>query len=136
VILVRQTKLLRRYRLLLNGESGRDLDSILLAQGDDLETLKQAVTALDRRVDTLAAEALNHVQRTGIVRFNAFPDTGSDLSFAIALLDGHDNGFVISSLYGRHESRIYAKPIKAGVSTYTLSEEEKQALAIARGQAN
>lgn len=134
VVLIRQTRLLRRYRLLLNGESGRDLESILLGQGNDLENLKQALTNLDRRVDTMATEALNHVQRTGIVRFNAFPDTGSDLSFAIAMLDAHDNGFVLSSLYGRNESRIYAKPIRAGASTYTLTDEEKQALAMARDQ--
>lgn len=134
VILIRQTKLLRRYRLLLSGESGRDLESILLSQADDLEAIKQALGSLDRRVDTLASDAQKHVQRTGIVRFNAFPDTGSDLSFAVALLDAHDNGFVLSSLYGRNESRIYAKPIRAGGSTYTLTDEEKQALAIAHGQ--
>lgn len=134
VILIRQTKLLRRYRLLLNGESGRDMETILLTQGNDIETVKQTLSSLDRRVDTMATEALAHVQRTGIVRFNAFPDTGSDLSFAIALLDAHDNGFVLSSLYGRNESRIYAKPIRGGTSTYALSEEEKQALAQARGQ--
>lgn len=134
VVLMRQTKLLRRYRLLLSGESGRDLETILLAQGDDLASLKGAMAALNNRVDGLATDALAHVQRTGIVRFNAFPDTGSDLSFAIALLDAHHNGFVISSLYGRNESRIYAKPIKAGASTYALSEEEKKALAIAQGE--
>lgn len=133
VVLFRQTKLLRRYRLLLNGDTGRDLETILLTQGNDLASVKQALAEMDQRVDKIATEALNHVQRTGVVRFNAFPDTGSDLSFAIALLDAHDNGFVISSLYGRNESRIYAKPIKAGASTYTLSEEEKKALGIARG---
>jgi hypothetical protein len=136
VIMIRQTRLLRRYRLLLNGESGRDLESILLTQVNDMESIKQALSHLDRRVEMLAAQALNHVQRTGIVRFNAFPDTGSDLSFAIALLDAHDNGFVISSLYGRNESRIYAKPIRGGTSTYTLSDEERQAIAMARGENN
>jgi hypothetical protein len=136
VIMIRQTRLLRRYRLLLNGESGRDLESILLTQVNDMESIKEALSRLDRRVEMLAAQALNHVQRTGIVRFNAFPDTGSDLSFAIALLDAHDNGFVISSLYGRNESRIYAKPIRGGTSTYTLSDEERQAIAMARGENN
>ncbi|MFZ5816194.1 MAG: DUF4446 family protein [Bacillota bacterium] len=134
VVMLRQSRLLRRYRLLLNGQTGKDLEALLLAQGEDLQALKQAHSLLERRVDGLATDSLRHVQRVGIVRFNAFPDTGSDLSFAIALLDAQDNGFVLSSLYGRSESRIYAKPIRGGVSTYTLSDEEKQALAIAKGQ--
>lgn len=131
IILFRQTKLLRRYQLLLNGETGKQLDAILLDQASDLAGAKERLAELAARMEQLAADAQHHVQRTGIVRFNAFPDTGSDLSFAIALLDANDNGFVLSSLYGRHENRIYAKPIRNGSSTYTLTDEEKQALALA-----
>ena len=133
VILIRQARLLRRYRLLLNGDATRDIETLLIDQGTELEAVKETVAALEGRVSILATDALSHAQRTGIVRFNAFPDTGSDLSFAIAMLDARDNGFVISSLYGRNESRIYAKPIRNGTSTYTLSDEEQKALAQARG---
>lgn len=132
IILFRQTKLLRRYQLLMNGDTGKQLDTILLEQASDLAGAQERLGQLAERVERLAADAQLHVQRTGIVRFNAFPDTGSDLSFAIALLDAHDNGFVLSSLYGRHENRIYAKPIRNGSSTYTLTDEEKQALALAQ----
>ena len=68
------------------------------------------------------------IQKVGVVRFNAFSNTGSDLSFAVALLDHYDNGVVFSSLFGRNESRIYAKPIRGGESTYLLTEDEKEAL--------
>ena len=64
----------------------------------------------------------------GVVRFNAFSNTGSDLSFAVALLDDHDNGVVFCSLFGRSESRVYAKPISKGESSYLLTAEEKEAL--------
>lgn len=74
------------------------------------------------------------IQRVGVVRFNAFPDVGGDQSFAIALLDNHGDGVVISSLQGRTENRVYAKPLKRWDSTYTLSDEEKQAIAMAYGR--
>jgi hypothetical protein len=69
-----------------------------------------------------------------IVRFNAFEDTGSDLSFAVALLDADYNGVVLSSIFGRNESRTYAKPVVAGQSSYFLTNEEKEALDMARKQ--
>lgn len=129
VIALRQNKLLKRYRLLLNGADGKDIERMLLTQGADVEELQVSLAALEHRVQQMAEQARFHVQRTGTVRFSAFPDTGSDLSFAIALLDAHDNGIILSSLYGRSESRTYAKPIVGGKSTYQLSEEEKEAIA-------
>lgn len=131
---VRQAKLLKRYRLLLNSGSGHDLEQLILGQGASIEQLQTDLGHLQQRVETQGAEAKLHVQRVGTVRFCAFPDMGSDLSFAIALLDAHDNGVVLSSLYGRNESRTYAKPIVAGKSTYQLSEEEKEAIARAMGK--
>lgn len=71
------------------------------------------------------------LQKTGLVRFNAFSDIGGDQSFALALLDGKNKGVIISSLYGRNEARVYAKPVEGGSSSYPLSEEEQKALALA-----
>ena len=57
-----------------------------------------------------------------------FGDTGGDQSFALALLDEHDDGIVLSSIFSRTESRLYAKPVKSGKSKYTLSAEEEKAI--------
>lgn len=67
-------------------------------------------------------------QNIGIVKYDAFDDVGSKLSFAIALLDNEDNGFILNSVYGRSSSNVYAKRIENGNSTQTLSEEEIKAL--------
>jgi len=128
IIYFRQNKLLARYRRLLNGESAQDLEAILLEQEQMIRSLQTQVADLKQQTVSQSQEAMKHVQKVGMVRFNAFPDTGSDLSFAVALLDGEDNGVVLSSLYGRSESRIYAKPIQGGTSTYKLSDEEKEAI--------
>jgi hypothetical protein len=79
-------------------------------------------------------EAVAHaVQRVGIVRFDAFEDLGGQLSFAAALLDAAGDGIVLSSINGRTETRIYAKPVERGSSRYNLSGEEEEAIRRALG---
>lgn len=68
------------------------------------------------------------IQKIGLVRYSAFKDTGSDLSFALALLNEDNTGIVLNGIYSREMSNIYSKPIEKGTSSYTLSEEEKQAI--------
>lgn len=68
------------------------------------------------------------IKKIGIVRYSAFKDTGSDLSFALALLDNNNNGVVLNGVYSREISNIYAKPIENGNSKYTLSDEENEAI--------
>lgn len=68
------------------------------------------------------------IQKIGLVRYSAFKDTGSDLSFTLALLNDKNNGIVLNGIYSREMSNIYAKPVENGNSTYTLSEEEKEAI--------
>ncbi len=62
------------------------------------------------------------------IRFNPFPDQGSNQSFAIGMLNEDGDGVVISSLYSRDRMSIFAKPVKDKKSTYELSTEEKEAL--------
>ena len=68
------------------------------------------------------------MKKIGIVRYNAFKDVGSDLSFTLAILDDYNNGVVLNGIYARDSSNIYAKPIEKGPSKYILSEEEKEAV--------
>jgi hypothetical protein len=89
----------------------------------------EELTTLCQRLATTLQHA---VQGVGIVRFNPFGDTGGDQSFAIALLDAQGDGLVLTSLYGRAESRIYAKPVQGGQSPYPLTAEETQAIRQAR----
>jgi hypothetical protein len=41
---------------------------------------------------------------------------------------------VLSSLHARDVTRVYAKPLQAWESTYSLTDEERQAIAQARPQ--
>ena len=102
---------------------------------EDLETYMYRVEKVEKQnaeianyVKTLDEDLTRCIQKVGIVRYNAFKDTGSDLSFTLALLDEHNNGVVLNGIYSREMSNIYAKPVKNGESSYTMSEEEKMAV--------
>lgn len=111
-------------------------DPSLAAALDSLTSqLAQAMGHSERltaRVEQAEKAAGQAVQGLGLVRFRAFQDTGGDQSFALALADGEGNGVVISALYGRNKTRIYAKPVECWVSPKALGEEEERALTEAR----
>ncbi len=102
---------------------------------EDLENYMYRVERVERQnaeiisyCKNLDDEVAKCIQKVGIVRYSAFKDTGSDLSFAVAMLDENNDGVVFNGIYSREMSNIYAKPVKKGVSEYTLSEEEKEAI--------
>jgi len=102
---------------------------------EDLENYMYRVERVERQnaeiisyCKNLDEEVSKCIQKIGIVRYSAFKDTGSDLSFAVAMLDENNDGVVFNGIYSREMSNIYAKPVKNGVSEYTLSEEEKEAI--------
>jgi hypothetical protein len=97
----------------------------VLAYFKDLE---KNFEKLSQELENLKKESSFPIQKIGILRFNPFSEVGGNQSFSIALLDGNNNGIVITSLYSREGNRVYGKPIKNGQSEYSLSEEEKLAI--------
>ena len=87
---------------------------------------------MEQKLNKLEGDLRLCVQKVGVVRYNAFDNVGSDLSFAITLLDSNDNGVIINGVYSRESSTTYAKPVVAGQSKYTLSAEELQSLELAK----
>lgn len=111
--------------------NGKNLDEMLKIYLDDVKEIKQDNAEIKAYYTKLDNDISSCIQKVGLVRYNAFRNVGSDLSFAIALLDKNDNGIVFNGLYGSDSSNIYAKPIKNGESSYQLSPEEKYAIEIA-----
>lgn len=101
---------------------------------DAFNHLKDKVESLELELKNLRAENKQMVQKVGVIRFNPFPDVGGDQSFSVALLNGDNDGVLITSFYTREGSSVYGKPIKKGKSSYPLSEEEKKALSIAENE--
>lgn len=132
VLQVRLARTERRYRRLMTGVEGTDLREALNQHVGKVHEALEALSAVQvdvRRIDRTLQHAL---QWTGMVRFNPFRYTGGDQSFALAVVDGHGDGVVLTSLHSRENTRVYAKPLHNWESPYSLTEEEEQAIARAR----
>lgn len=68
------------------------------------------------------------IKKVGVVRYNAFEDVGSNLSFVVALLNEKNDGITLNGIYARESSNIFAKPIENGKSKYAISNEENEAI--------
>jgi hypothetical protein len=129
LVLLRRTSALgRRLQGLTRGAEGRSLEAILDAHLDKVYAVAREVDELAARSAVLEATQRMAVQRVGLVRFNPFEDTGGNQSFALAMLDAHSNGLLVSSLHSRNGTRVYAKAVAAGKAETALSDEETQAL--------
>jgi len=122
------SNLKEKYRKLVRGTDGKQIESILFEHLDKIEDVHQRLNQFEGKLEIFNNRLSFCVQRVGIIRYNAFDDTGSDLSYSIALLDENNDGIIITGIYGRIETVSYAKPVKNGVSNYSLSVEELQAL--------
>ena len=118
----------KRLKTFFNGKKASDLEGVLFEEIKRLKKAESDIKQLTKTSKDLEKMSSQSIQKTGVVRFNPFKETGGDQSFVIALLDPNDNGLVISSLYTRQGTRIYSKPIEKGLSKYPLSKEETEAL--------
>ena len=122
---------LRRVRaaqlVLLGGGKNDLVDFAVSLQGriDDLHRAVDEVAAglarVDRRVDGC-------LQRSSIVRYDAYEGTGGHQSASLAFLDSGRTGIVVSAIQGRDYARIYMKEIDRGRPSVALSPEEEEAV--------
>ncbi len=118
----------RKLNILTKGNDGKNVSELFeeyFTQIDRLFSMKTELEAELEQIKSISEAGLYHV---GIVRYSAYDEVGGDLSFSLALLDGDYSGVMVTSIFGRNESRTYAKPIIRGDSTYKLTGEEQEAI--------
>jgi hypothetical protein len=109
-------------------EMDETLHAILESHAGRIDRLEAAVRSLATTDRRQQLELDGAVRKVGLVRYDAFEDVGGRLSFSCALLDEHGTGVVMTSINGRHDTRMYAKPVSEGQSSYSLSIEEEEAI--------
>lgn len=126
-------RLLRTFTRLTKGVSDKDLKTILDTVLSDVNEKKEIDKELIKKIESLKEEGLSSLQKIGLIRYNPFGDTGGNQSFVLAILDGNNSGFVITSLHSREATRVFAKPIKEGKENgFEFSKEEIQAILLAQ----
>lgn len=118
----------KRYQQLTSGYDGKNLEQLLTQYATDVITTRREVADLSQELQSLALAQQSAYQKLGFIRYNAFPDVGGELSFSLVLLDNHNSGILLTSIYGREEARVYGKLINSGQSASSLSKEEQRAL--------
>jgi|SRR5690625_638765 len=128
VMLLRTNKAMKKYQQLVQDMDGVNIEEVLMGIQNKLIKNDKHILEINEEIEDLKTQLTFAIQRVGFIRYNAFDDMGSELSFSIALLDNFKNGFIISSIYGRENTTCYGKPIKNGESKIPLSAEEMIAL--------
>jgi hypothetical protein len=121
-------KLDKRVTALLQGKNAKSLEDTLLGIINEIKRMNDRQEKTDQILKDLNKRLKTSVTGVGVVRFNPFTNSGGNQSFAIALLNEHGDGVIISTLYGRERTSIFAKPIKKYASEFELTKEEVEAL--------
>lgn len=129
VTIVMYTNLNKRYKRFMSGAKGRSLEESIAKRLEDIEALKDDRTRMKGRLDILEAKALTAYQKVSLVKYDAFQEMGGKLSFTLCMMDGNEDGFLLTSMHSSREGcYIYVKEIIKGEAFVLLSAEEKQAL--------
>ena len=124
-------RLYRKYKYFMMGEDGGSIEMKLSTEVRELRDMVESSQGMLHQQELLATMQLKSFQKIGLVRYDAFDETGDKLSFSLTLLDGKNNGVVLSSLAGHDASRIYAKAVTGGECREALSSEEAESISIA-----
>ena len=135
----RQNRQLRavqsRYTELTTGTHGGSFEQVLSGHLDNVRMATEKATQAMEIAREAERQSRSHIQHVGLLRYNPFSHTGGDQSFVLAMADHDGNGAIVNSLHAREGTRVYAKPLTGWDSIYTLTNDECEAIARARGQA-
>lgn len=135
--IIKLRKINKNYKIFIKKlGNGNNIDEMLRGYINKVEEVNERNEDIIKYCKRLDNNISLCIKKIGMVRYSAFKNTGSDLSFALAMLNDNNDGVLLNGIYSREMSNIYAKQIKSGKSTNKLSEEEQQALEIALNQEN
>ena len=134
ILHIRLGSLKKKYDFFMQGDNGASLERKLSVEVSEIRVAAKGLETMMTEQAAIRNIQSNTIQKIGFIKYNAFENIGNDLSFALTLLDGNNNGICISSIYGRNESRIFSKPIVKGKSLVSLSQEELESLNEALGE--
>lgn len=133
ICVVQNSRLYRKYDLFMRGKDAESLELIIANQIAQIEELKSQDRSNKDTMKTLMKSVRASYQKFGMVKYNAFKGMGGNLSFALAMLDMNNTGFILNSVHSREGCYLYIKVVVKGETDSTLCSEEKDALEQALG---
>ncbi len=125
---MKMTRFLKRYRIFMKGRDAASLEKAFAQKFLEVDKLTEMTSVQANEIRRIKEIQSRTANKIGIVKYDAFPDVGGRLSFALAMLDESDSGFVLNAIHGREGCYTYVKEIVKGESYVVLGQEEKEAL--------
>ena len=116
-----------KYDFFTQGKEA-NIDVVLTETLNELHKAQSELATLENKHAKLHEQVQGCLQNVKLIRYDAFEAMGGEMSYSILLTDAKKDGLLLTSIYGREESRCYAKDIKGGKSAYPLAEEEQKLL--------
>lgn len=121
-------KLTRSYRAMMDSTGVENLEEVLIGIKQEQNRYKEEINASKQKIEALEQRMPQLKSKVAIHRYNAFADSGSDLSFSLAITNDEKDGVVLTSIYSREGMYVYGKPIQKGQSNYSLTPEERKVI--------
>ena len=122
------SRLKNSYNTFMKGKDGKTLENSLKEKFDEVETVLRVTKQNRQDIKDMSRILKRNFHKFGIVKYDAFNEMGGKLSFAIAMLDGNNSGWIINAMHSREGCYTYIKEIIKGESYIELAEEEAEAL--------
>ena len=132
VNLVQIKKMKKKYEKFMSGSDAKTLEETIANHLDQIDGLISSNTKNEKNIDKLTNQIKYAFQKVGLVKYDAFQEMGGKLSFSLCLLNEKEDGFIINAMHSREGCYTYIKEIIAGNCVIILSEEEKEALEMAK----
>lgn len=125
---VQISRFTKKYKKFMQGKNGGSLETDIMKLYEDNTFIKASVEKNKKDIAELFEKHQTAFQKMGLVKYDAFKEMGGKLSFAIALLNEKNDGFIINSVHSSEGCYSYTKRVKDGDSQIALSNEEKVAV--------
>ena len=112
----------------MRGKDGKTLEESMKERFAEVDTILKVTKQNRSDIREINRRLEGNYQKLGIIKYDAFNEMGGKLSFALAMLDGKNNGWVINAMHSREGCYTYVKEIVKGESYVELAEEEAEAL--------
>ena len=133
ITMTKLRRLDRKYDYFMRGKDAETLEDIIMDEIDELRDLRAEDRSNKDSIRTLNRNFRASFQKYGIVKYNAFKGMGGNLSFALAVLDYTNSGFVMNCVHSREGCYLYIKEVDMGQTDIVLGNEEQEALEQALG---
>ncbi|WP_139990850.1 DUF4446 family protein [Paenibacillus paridis] len=128
-IVGRRLKKLRKQYTAVMGSTGiTNIEEVIVELKESLAAQQQENQHIKAQLAEVQKTLPKQKGKVGVVRYNAFAEQGSDLSFSIAIINDDMDGAIFSGIHSRDNTYVYAKPVEKGESAYPLTPEERKAI--------